>query len=88
MIYKGKSIKLSIKTKTYFLVDLEEDMSINDYEEEDPSFTADEILENSSEVAGFMVDGKYYENWKKLDIENSLEEAKEIIDHLEELCKK
>ena len=85
MIYKGKSIKLSIKTKTYFLVDLEEDMSINDYEEEDPNFTVDEILEDYSEVAGFMVDGKYYENWKKLDIEGSLEEAKEIVDHLEEL---
>ena len=85
MIYKGKSIKLSIKTKTYFLVDLEEDMSINDYEEEDTNFTADELLEDSSEVAGFMIDGKYYENWKKLDIEESLEEAKEIVDHLGEL---
>ena len=85
MIYKGKSIKLSIKTKTYFLVDLEEDMSINDYEEEDTSFTVDELLGDSSEVAGFMIDGKYYENWKKLDIEESLEEAKEIVDHLGEL---
>ena len=84
MIYKGKSIKLSIKTKTYFLVDLEDGMSINDYEEEDTSFTADELLEDS-EVAGFMIDGKYYENWKKLDIEESLEEAKEIVDHLGEL---